>query len=130
MRRAILFVEERLIHAVRVALHGERTIFQMREQDRRDPDVVIDELSLGEPGLRVQHLVQIRDRQFAALDDQLGFIAHAFANLSSARHLRAFDFLERRSTTADALCGCDAYPHGGHDRRYRADTESNRRARC
>src|SRR5438477_5737970 len=76
MRGTIFFVEERLIHAVGIALHGERPVFQMREEKRRDADVVIDHLAFGESGFRVKDFVQIRNRQLLAFHDQLSFIAH------------------------------------------------------
>ena len=43
---------------------------------RGDPGVVVDHLALGEPGLRVEDLVDVRDRQLAAVD--LYFAALAF----------------------------------------------------
>ena len=54
-----LFIKERGIHAVRIALHSQRPILQMRQQSPSDFDVIVDHLSLGESGLRVKYLVQV-----------------------------------------------------------------------
>src|SRR4051812_48653646 len=76
MDRAILLVKERLIDTVRVTLHCERAISQMRKQHRRDADVIIDHLPLGEPGFRVKDLVQVRVPEVFSSDEQLRFSRH------------------------------------------------------
>jgi hypothetical protein len=40
----------------------------MRQQHRRDADVIVDDLRLGEAGLGIQHLVEIRDEERALGD--------------------------------------------------------------
>ncbi len=54
----------------------------MWQKGRRDLDVVMNHLALGEAGLRPKHLVEIRDREGATLDDQFSFLAHEYDNLS------------------------------------------------
>ena len=75
VRRAALLVEELLLDPVRVALQGQRPRPQVRQQDRRDPRVVVDHVALREPGARVHQLVEVRqrDRRVADVDlDALG----------------------------------------------------------
>ena len=48
----------------------------MRQEHGRDADVVIDYLAFGETGLRVQDLVQVRDRELFSFDGELGFVGH------------------------------------------------------
>ena len=69
MRRAILLVKELAFHAVGVTLHGKRPVFEMRQEDWRDADVVIDYLAFGESDLRIKHLVQVRNLNLAVFDD-------------------------------------------------------------
>ena len=48
---------------------------QMREQDRRDPRVVLDHLPLGEAHRGIEDLLQVGERERVALDldvDALG----------------------------------------------------------
>jgi hypothetical protein len=42
----------------------------------RDANIVIDDLSLGESGLRIKNLVQVRYLNLAISDDEFGFIGH------------------------------------------------------
>ena len=37
------------LHAIWIALHGERTVFKMRQKHRRDADEVIDHLAFMKP---------------------------------------------------------------------------------
>ena len=101
MDRAIFFVEKLRLHSVRVTLHRERAIFQMRKKHRRDADVVIDYLAFGEAGLRIQDLVQIRNRELFSFNDEFGFIGHGALKIrvrdvtrlvipSKARNLASF----------------------------------------
>ena len=80
MTRAILFVEELAFDAIGIAFHSQRPVFQMRQKDGRDLDVVMNHLAFGEAGLRLKHLVEIRDREGATLDDQFSFLAHESKN--------------------------------------------------
>ena len=61
--------EELSFDAIRVALHRQRPVFQMRQKHRRDLDVVIDQLALGEAVLRIKDLVEIGNREGSAFDD-------------------------------------------------------------
>jgi hypothetical protein len=56
------------VDAVRVALDRQRPSGEVGEQHRGDPGVVVDHLALGEPVLGVEHLAQVRQGQFAAVD--------------------------------------------------------------
>jgi hypothetical protein len=69
MRGAILLVKKLAVDAVGVAFHRERPIFEMRQEDRRDADVVIDYVAFGESDLRIKHLVQVRYLNLAVFDD-------------------------------------------------------------
>ena len=77
MRRTVLFVKEFAFHAIRIALHGERPVSQVRQEHRRDSNVVIDYLPFGESDLRVKNLFQVRHLDFAVFDDEFGFVWHA-----------------------------------------------------
>ena len=76
MRGTILFVEKFRLHAIGIPLHRQRSILQMRQKKRRDPDVVIDQFTLRESRFRIKDFVEIRNRQFPTFDDQLRFVAH------------------------------------------------------
>src|SRR5580704_7707420 len=64
----VLFEEVFFVHAFGIALQSEWTSRKMRQQDRRDAGVVIDHLSLGEPGCGVKNLVQVSQTQMFAVD--------------------------------------------------------------
>src|SRR5437867_7571784 len=68
---AVLFVEELAVHSVGIALERERPAPQVREQRRRDSQVEIDHLRLGETRLRIEDLVEIAERQALAADRHL-----------------------------------------------------------
>ena len=76
MRGAVLLVEKLSFDAIRVALHRQRPVFQMRQKHGRDLDVVVDQLALGEAVLRIKDLVEIGNREGSAFDDQFSFLAH------------------------------------------------------
>src|SRR6266516_829726 len=76
MRRAIFFVKEFCIHSVRIPFHGQRPIAKVRQKNRRDPDVVIDYLALGEANFRVENLVQVRNRELFSFNDEFSFFWH------------------------------------------------------
>jgi hypothetical protein len=63
-----LLVEEEPVHAVRIAQHLHGAVADMREDDVRDVDVVADEVALGQPALREEDLVEVRDRDVAPAD--------------------------------------------------------------
>jgi hypothetical protein len=65
---ALLLVEELTVDAVRIALERQVAAAQVRQQDGRDPRVVLDHLTLGETGRGIEDLVQVREREPAALD--------------------------------------------------------------
>ncbi len=69
MRRTVLFVKKFAFDAVRIALHSQRPILQMRQKHRRNANVVIDHLPLGESDVRVNYLFQVRYLNLAVLDD-------------------------------------------------------------
>ena len=51
---------------------GGRPPGEVGEDEGRDPAVVVDDVGFAEPGCRVEHLVEVRERELAALDlDQL-----------------------------------------------------------
>jgi hypothetical protein len=77
MFRGVLFKEVFFVHAFGIALQRERTSRKMRQQDRRDARIVIDNLSLSEPGCGVKYLVQVSQTQMFAFDlNYLGFAGH------------------------------------------------------
>ena len=51
-----------------IALQRERPVAQVREQHRRDARVVVDHLALGEPGLGVEHLVEVGELEPLPVD--------------------------------------------------------------
>src|SRR4030095_1398672 len=59
MHRAILLIEKLTFHAIWITLHCEGTVLQVRQKHRRNADVVIDHLRLGETGLWIKNLVQV-----------------------------------------------------------------------
>ncbi len=73
--RRVLLEEARLLHAVGPADPGDRAVLEVRQQHRRDLRVVVEHLALGRAGARVEHLVEVADRQGAALDVDLQ-VAH------------------------------------------------------
>ncbi len=78
MSRTIFFVKKFRFDAIRIALHGQRPILQMRQQHGRDPDVIIDHLALGEADLRIKDLVEIRNRKAFFLRRSVGLSCMAF----------------------------------------------------
>src|SRR5258708_3552606 len=68
MLRRILFVEEFCVHAVGITLAGERASGQMRHHRRRDANVVVDDLLLGESRGGIQNLFQIRQLELFPLN--------------------------------------------------------------
>src|SRR5262249_35804980 len=56
------------VHAVRVALEGERPVLQVRHHPPADARVVVDHVGLGEPGRGVEHLVQVGQLELPALE--------------------------------------------------------------
>ena len=57
--RRIFFVKRFAAHAVGEPLHRHGALRVVRKHPRRDADVVIDDLSLGEPVARIERLVEI-----------------------------------------------------------------------
>ena len=68
MLRRILLVEKFFVHAVGIALAGERASGQMRQHRRRNTHVVVDHLLLGKSRRRIQNLFQIRQLELLALN--------------------------------------------------------------
>ena len=48
MRRHVFLVEDLLLDTIGIAFHRKGSVVEMRQHDRRDFDVVVDELALGE----------------------------------------------------------------------------------
>jgi hypothetical protein len=44
----MFLVEDLLLDTIGIAFHGEGSVLEMRQHDRSDFDVVVDELALGE----------------------------------------------------------------------------------
>src|SRR6185312_2296628 len=61
--------------AVRVALHDHRPIAKMREQNRRDRDVVAKEVGLGAAIARPEYLVEVGESQRLPLELEIGVAA-------------------------------------------------------
>jgi hypothetical protein len=76
MTGTTLFVKERGIHPIRISFEDQRTIVQMRQKIRRDPDVIIDDLPLGETNRRIEHFVEIGDFKRATSDFQFRLRSH------------------------------------------------------
>ncbi len=66
--RRVLLEEERAVDAVGIALDRQRPPGQVRKQHRRHAGVVVDDLAFGEAGLRIEHLVEIRQAKVPAVD--------------------------------------------------------------
>ncbi len=65
---AALLEEVEALDAVGVALERGRAALQVRDHGVGDPGVVVDHLALGEPGLRVEDLVEVGQLQLAPAD--------------------------------------------------------------
>jgi hypothetical protein len=63
----LLLIEEGRLHAIGVTLHGQRPILEVRQQHRRDLDVIGEHLALGETGLGIIDLFQIGNRHGLAV---------------------------------------------------------------
>jgi hypothetical protein len=88
-RRALL-VEELRVHAVGVALHRQRPVFQVRQQHRRDLREIIDHLALGEAGVGIEDLVEIRQPQLVPADGEGNLLArHGGRGGLTARRFRS-----------------------------------------
>ncbi len=66
VRRGLLLEEVLPLPAVGIALHRERPIAKMRDEHFGDVLVVRDEIALGDPLLRPEGLVQVREPELAA----------------------------------------------------------------
>jgi hypothetical protein len=64
----LLLVEVRAVDALGVALEREGPVPQVRQEHRGDPGVVVDHLTLGEPGLGIQDLFQVGELEPPAVD--------------------------------------------------------------
>ncbi len=65
---ALLLIEVLPLHAVRIALERQRPVAQVPQQHRRDLRVVVDQLGLREAGVRVEHLLEVRQPQRAPVE--------------------------------------------------------------
>src|ERR1051325_8407923 len=76
MRRAVFFVKELRVHPVGISLHRQRPIAQMGQEHRRDANVIVDHLTFGESDFGIKHLVEVRDGELFAFNDELCFFGH------------------------------------------------------
>ena len=72
----ILLEEVSMVHPFGLALHGEWTSGEMRNQHGRDAHVIINHLALGKAGRGIEDLLQVRELQLAALDFDDGWCRH------------------------------------------------------
>ena len=66
--RNALLVEEVALDAVRIAEHLHRPPRDVRKQELREVDVVVDEVTLGEPALGKEDLVELGELDVVAAD--------------------------------------------------------------
>src|ERR1700720_599985 len=66
--RGVLLKKELANNPVRIAFQRQWASGKMWYEKRRDAGVIVDHLSFGETGRRIEHLVQIRQRQMSALN--------------------------------------------------------------
>ena len=69
-----LLVEKHPIYAFWIALERERTAFQVRNQYRRNADVIVDYLPFGEPNRGIENFVEVRKLKLFAFDLDYGFL--------------------------------------------------------
>src|SRR4051794_27029324 len=101
--RGTALPEERFVaHAVRKPPHRDAAVAEMGEQGGRNTRVVVDDLALGEPGLGIQNLLEVRELQLAPVDRDEA-VGHALL-----RFLGVAVFL-----TADFFAGAAASPSAG-----------------
>src|SRR6202162_2048216 len=61
MVRTFFFVEEKSFDAIRVSLQSNRPVFEVRKQNGRNSDVVINDVSFRKPSLRIENFIEVRD---------------------------------------------------------------------
>src|SRR6202451_1266372 len=85
----VLLEEVLFVHALGIPLQGKRTSRKMGQQNRRDPRIIVDDLSLGEPGRGIQDFIQVGQTQVLAFDLDDFWFAHAdsFRSGRAARSL-------------------------------------------
>src|SRR5204863_9465415 len=123
--RAILLVEVLSLHSVGIPFERERPIAQVRQQGRRDAQVVVDHLRLGEAGPWVEDLGEIGELEPLSLDDDLlrgghplflFFAAAAFrggcarALLAARCSVPARCRISPRSRPSSAAAACGFFP--------------------
>ena len=65
---ASFLIEELSFNSVRIAFECQRPVFEMRQENGRDADVIVDNLTFGETGGGVEDFVQTRDGNRFAVD--------------------------------------------------------------
>src|SRR5262249_8759328 len=107
--RAALLEEARRVDAVGVAAERQRPAFEVRQHDRRDARVVVDDLALGEAVVRVEDLVEVgeAERPRTDLDDGAAGRAH------EALRARPLALAGRASTTSATSLPSPAGPAAG-----------------
>lgn len=73
IRRAAFFVEKPPGDAVRVAFEREGPVFEVRQQNGRDADVIVNDLPFGEAAFRIENFIEIRNRDRFAVDFERRF---------------------------------------------------------
>src|SRR6266478_4044794 len=82
VRWAAFLVEKTTFHAIGVTLKRQWPVFQMRQENGRDADIIIDHLPFRETGLRIENLVPIRNGDRFTVDLERRF-------RPGTRHVRA-----------------------------------------
>jgi hypothetical protein len=86
IRWAALLVEKTTLNTIGVPFKCQWPIFQMRQQGRRDANVIIDDLPFGEASLWIKNFVQIRNGHGFSVDLERRF---SFGRRLGSRRLRA-----------------------------------------
>src|SRR5205814_4213311 len=95
-------LEERLvINPVGEPAHRDAAVAEMRQQRRRDARVVVDHLALGEPGLGIQDLLEVRELELPPADLD-GRVGHADLRFLGAAAFLAADFFEGAAAAPSA----------------------------
>ncbi len=76
MHRRVFFKEILMVHTFGIPLHGQRMSREMRHQYRRNADVIVDHLTLGEAGGGIENLVQVGKIELTAFDFDDGGSGH------------------------------------------------------
>ena len=64
----ILFEKRRLIDAIGVPLQREWLVFEMGNEDWRNPRVIIDDLAFGKSGGWIEHFIEVGQLELAPIN--------------------------------------------------------------